>query len=246
MKQDINFPVQFFLTAPAPCPYLAGQRERKVFTHLTGRNAIALNNALTNGGFRRSQTIAYRPACETCRACVSVRVCVQDFTPSRTMRKIGRANQDITSRMLHVKPSFEQFTLFRTYLDHRHPDGGMAGMSLVDYATMVEDSHVETRLIEYRKNTGVAGRLGALVAVALTDLLDDGLSMVYSFFDPDEERRSLGTFMILDHIARAKSLGLAYVYLGYWIKGSRKMAYKARFMPQERLGMEGWVRVEGQ
>ena len=248
MKHDVRQLTQFFLTAPAPCPYLPGQRERKVFTHLTGRNAIALNNTLTASGFRRSQTIAYRPACETCRACVSVRVIVDDFKPARTMRRIARDNADISSLMLRVKPSFEQFTLFRTYLDHRHADGGMADMTMIDYATMVEDSHVQTRLMEYRtvtKNPALSHESqGTLVAVALTDILADGLSMVYSFYEPELAARSLGSLMILDHIARAKALGLPYVYLGYWIEGSRKMAYKGRYLPQERLGMDGWVRVE--
>jgi leucyl-tRNA---protein transferase len=120
---------------------------------------------------------------------------------------------------------------------------------VLDYAMMVEDSHVQTRLIEYRRRnaagTSVAGhRRGELLAVALTDVLKDGLSMVYSFYEPEPEHRSLGTFMILDHIARARSMGLSYVYLGYWVRGSRKMDYKGRFLPQERLAPEGWLRVE--
>ena len=120
-------------------------------------------------------------------------------------------------------------------------------MSVLDYSMMVEDSHVQTRVIEYRRrgpDTAINGRgQGPLIGVALTDVLADGLSMVYSFYDPTLDKLSLGTFMILDHIARAKTLGLPHVYLGYWVEGSRKMAYKARFMPQERLGMNGWDRV---
>ncbi|MGZ5812848.1 MAG: arginyltransferase, partial [Xanthobacteraceae bacterium] len=231
-----------------PCPYLPGQEERKVFTHLVGERASELNDLLTHGGFRRSQSIAYRPACETCRACVSVRVIAEDFRPTRSMRRILERNRDLIGDMRVSVPTSEQYSVFRSYLDARHRDGGMADMTLLDYALMVEDSHVETRMIEYRRrgpDSAINGRgSGELLAVALTDLLSDGLSMVYSFFDSDHATRSLGTFMILDHITRARAMGLAYVYLGYWVSGSRKMDYKARFLPQQRLSPDGWVRVE--
>lgn len=240
---------QFYLTAPSPCPYLPGREERKVFTHLVGERATQLNDVLTHGGFRRSQSIAYRPACEQCRACVSVRICVNDFRETRGFRRVRKANADLIGDMRAAVPTAEQYSLFRGYLDSRHSDGGMADMSVLDYAMMVEDSHVRTRLIEYRPrgpDTGITGRgQGALHAVALTDILADGLSMVYSFYEPEETGRSLGTFMILDHIAKARQLGLPYVYLGYWVDGSDKMAYKARFLPQERLSPPGWERVEG-
>jgi arginine-tRNA-protein transferase len=203
---------QFYLTAPSPCPYLPGQEERKVFTHLVGERAGELNDLLTHGGFRRSQSIAYRPACEGCRACVSVRVVAADFTPSRNLRRIAERNADIVGQMRTPAPTSEQYSVFRAYLDARHRDGGMADMTVLDYAMMIEDSHVDTRVIEYRRrgpNTGVTGRSnGQILAVALTDLLSDGLSMVYSFFEPDEGDRSLGTFMILDHIDRANRMGL--------------------------------------
>jgi leucyl-tRNA---protein transferase len=215
---------QFYLTAPSPCPYLPGRHERKVFTHLVGDKAGELNDLLTHGGFRRSQSIAYRPACDQCRACVSVRVIANEFRPSRNFRKILARNADIIGEQR-----------------------SMADMTVLDYAMMVEDSHVETRIIEYRKrgtDSGITGRGEDLVAVALTDVLSDGLSMVYSFFEPSEESRSLGTFMILDHITRARRHGLPYVYLGYWIEGSRKMDYKGRFLPQQRLAPSGWLRVD--
>jgi leucyl-tRNA---protein transferase len=239
---------QFYLTAPSPCPYLAGREERKVFTHLVGERAPELNDLLTHGGFRRSQSIAYRPACETCRACVSVRVVVEDFRPTRSMRRVLDRNSDLVAEMRVPVPTSEQYSVFRGYLDSRHRDGGMADMTVLDYAMMVEDSHVETRIVEFRRR-GPDSRLtgrgnGPLFGVALTDVLSDGLSMVYSFFDPDAGARSLGTFIILDHIARARRLGLPYVYLGYWVKGSKKMDYKGRFLPQERLSGEGWTRVE--
>ncbi len=238
---------QFYLTAPSPCPYLPGQEERKVFTHLVGERAGELNDLLTHGGFRRSQSIAYRPACESCRACVSVRVVAKDFRPTRSMRRIAERNGDLIGEMRVAVPTSEQYSVFRSYLDSRHRDGGMADMTVLDYAMMVEDSHVETRMVEYRRrgpDSSINGRGGTLLAVALTDVLSDGLSMVYSFFDSDEAPRSLGTFMILDHIARARRMALPYVYLGYWVHGSRKMDYKGRFLPQERLTGDGWKRVD--
>ncbi|HEU4660015.1 MAG TPA: arginyltransferase [Pseudolabrys sp.] len=248
MTQHPRDTPQFYLTAPSPCPYLPGQEERKVFTHLVGERARELNDLLTHGGFRRSQSIAYRPACEACRACVSVRVIAKDFRPSRNMRRIEERNSDVIGELLRPTPTSEQYSVFRAYLDARHRDGGMADMTVLDYAMMIEDSHVDTRLIEYRMrgpDSGFTGRgRGRLLAMALTDVLNDGLSMVYSFFDPEVSDRSLGTLMILDHIARARKLKLPYVYLGYWVPGSRKMDYKARFLPQERLMPSGWTRVE--
>jgi leucyl-tRNA---protein transferase len=238
---------QFYLTAPSPCPYLPGKEERKVFTHLVGGRAPGLNDLLTHGGFRRSQSIAYRPACENCRACVSVRVINNEFRATRNMRRIVQRNTDMVGEMRALVPTTEQYSVFRAYLDARHRDGGMADMSVLDYATMVEDSHVKTRIVEYRQrgpDSSINGRgAGALMAVALTDILGDGLSMVYSFFDPEHGDRSLGTFMILDHIERAKRMGLPYLYLGYWVSGSRKMDYKGRFLPQQRLTPDGWTRI---
>ncbi len=242
MTQHSRDTPQFYLTAPSPCPYLAGKEERKVFTHLVGERAGELNNILTQGGFRRSQSIAYRPACEGCRSCVSVRVIAEEFRPTRSMRRIANRNADVVSEMKIAVPTSEQYAIFRGYLNSRHRDGGMADMTVLDYAMMVEDSHIETRIIEYRRRDG--GRADDLLAVALTDVLGDGLSMVYSFFEPDEAPRSLGTLMVLDHIERAQRMGLAYVYLGYWVRGSRKMDYKGRFLPQERLTPDGWARVE--
>ena len=249
MTQHSRDTPQFYLTAPSPCPYLPGEEERKVFTHLVGERAGELNDLLTHGGFRRSQSIAYRPACEGCRACVSVRVVAENFSPSRNMRRIAERNTDVVGDMRAAAPTSEQYSVFRAYLDTRHRDGGMADMTVLDYAMMIEDSHVETRLIEYRRRPAEgleASAPGELIAVALTDILGDGLSMVYSFFEPAEENRSLGTFMILDHIARARRMGLPYVYLGYWIDGSRKMNYKSRFLPQQRLAPSGWLRVDNE
>lgn len=236
---------QFYLTAPQPCPYLPQRFERKVFTHLVGERAADLNDLLTQGGFRRSQNIAYRPACETCRSCVSVRVLAQEFHRSANMERIWRRNSDLIGAVYKAEPSSEQYSLFRKYLTARHGDGGMADMSVIDYAMMVEDSHVRTTVIEYRRrgpDSFMTGRgAGDLIAVSLTDQMGDGLSMVYSFYDPDEDKRSLGTFLILDHLERARVAGQAHVYLGYWVNGSRKMGYKTRFFPQEHLGPTGWT-----
>jgi arginyl-tRNA--protein-N-Asp/Glu arginylyltransferase len=239
---------QFFLTAPSPCPYIDGQFERKVFTHLVGDKAPEMNDLLTQGGFRRSQNIAYRPACESCRACVSVRILAGEFQATKNMRRVIQRNSDLIGAMHDAEPSTEQYSLFRRYLDARHRKGGMSDMTVLDYAMMVEDTHVDTKIIEYRKrgpDSFITGRgQGELIAVALSDKMADGLSMVYSYFNPDFEDRSLGTFMILDHIARARAAGLPHVYLGYWVNGSRKMSYKVRFMPQEHLGSKGWERYE--
>jgi arginyl-tRNA--protein-N-Asp/Glu arginylyltransferase len=231
-----NFP-QFFITAPSPCPYLPGRVERKVFTHLVGQDARALNTQLSQGGFRRSQNIAYRPACEGCAACVSVRVPVNSFDPGRTFRRVLKINADLDVRVVRPKATSEHYSLFRSYIDTRHGDGGMADMSVLDFAAMVDDNFVDNRLVEYR----LGGEDGELIAAVLIDLLGDGISMIYSFYDPELGARSLGTFMILDNIARARKLGLPYLYLGYWVRGSHKMDYKARFLPQERLTADGWL-----
>jgi arginyl-tRNA--protein-N-Asp/Glu arginylyltransferase len=246
MTQHAKDTPQFYLTAPSPCPYLEGQFERKVFTHLVGDKASELNDLLTQGGFRRSQNIAYRPACENCRACVSVRILAEEFSPSRNMQKIIQRNDDLIGTAVRAEPTTEQYSLFRDYLDARHRNGGMSDMTVLDYAMMIEDTHVDTKIIEYRKRTAdsfFTGRGSRLMAVSLVDRMSDGYSMVYSFFDPEESNRSLGTYMILDHIRRVRQAGLPHVYLGYWVNGSRKMEYKIRFLPQEQLGPRGWERV---
>ncbi len=236
---------QFYLTAPAPCPYLEGRQERKVFTHLVGTHASALNDMLTQGGFRRSQNIAYRPACESCRACVSIRIRVDDFQWTKSFKRTWNKCDDLIGSERPPVPTSEQFSLFKSYLHSRHEAGGMANMTMLDYAMMVEDTYVDTTLIEYRRrgpDSFISGEgEGPLIASALTDRMSDGLSMVYSFFDTEVIDRSIGTFMILDHVERARKAGLPYVYLGYWVKGSPKMAYKERFQPQEQLGPGGWA-----
>ena len=248
MTEHLRDTPQFYLTAPSPCPYLQGKEERKVFTHIVGQRARLLNDVLTQGGFRRSQTIAYRPACENCRACVSVRVMADRFNWGRGFRRVMKVNTDLVGEMKPAVPTSEQYALFRRYLESRHADGGMVSMSYHDYVMMLEDTHVSTRIVEYRRrgpDTAINGRgSGPLLALALIDILSDGLSMVYSFYDPDEVRRGLGTYLVLDHVRRATAMGLPYVYLGYWVDGSEKMDYKRRFLPQERLTPFGWERTD--
>lgn len=244
-EQQKHFP-EFYVTAPQPCPYLAGRFERKLFTHLSHDKPHALIDNLLKGGFRRSQNIAYMPYCEGCRACVSVRVLVDEFKPTKSMTRIIARNRDLHAQQVESLPTTEQYGLFRSYIDARHGDGGMADMTVLDYATMIEESVVETFLTEYRLKApdplGSPSQRWPLKAVALCDRLSDGISMVYSFFEPDDQTRSLGTFMILEHIERARRLGLPYLYLGYWINGSAKMSYKKRFQPQELLTVDGWCR----
>ena len=234
--------LRFFLTAPSPCPYLPGKRERKVFTALDGLDASSLHDVLTNAGFRRSQNIAYRPSCDACEACVSARVPVERFEFTRRWRKIMARNADLTRALKPADATPEQFALLRRYLNARHTEGGMADMTYSDYAAMVEESAVRTHVVEYRYSSGP--NRGALAAAALVDVLGDGLSMVYSFFEPAHKMRSLGTFMILDHIVRARRMGLPHLYLGYWVQGSKKMDYKARYLPQERLTSTAWARID--
>ncbi|WP_319410338.1 arginyltransferase [uncultured Cohaesibacter sp.] len=236
---------QFYLTSPQACPYLEDRQERKIFTYLVGAEARNLNDLLSVGGFRRSQTIAYRPACPDCKACKSVRVVVPQFQFSRNQRKLLKRNSDIVRIIKPASATSEQYALFHRYLRSRHDDGGMVEMSEADYIAMIEESHIETMVVEYRRRVeghGITGSAdGELLAVTLTDILDDATSMVYSFFSPEMERRSLGTYIILDHIRQAIELGLSYVYLGYWVKDSHKMSYKTRFKPLEVLGADGWI-----
>jgi arginyl-tRNA--protein-N-Asp/Glu arginylyltransferase len=248
MDQKKNFP-EFYITAPQPCPYLPGRKERKLFTHLTQDKPAILVDSLLKGGFRRSQNIAYMPYCEECSACVSVRVLADEFKPDKSMQRVTRRNGDVVAFRNGARPTSEQYSLFRGYIDARHSDGGMADMSVLDYAMMVEDSVIDTQITEYRlrpdNGSVVPPDKWPLIGEALCDYLGDGISMVYSFFEPDYEDRSLGTLMILETLEQAKRLGLAYVYLGYWIEGSRKMSYKARFRPQERLSSRGWEHWRG-
>jgi arginine-tRNA-protein transferase len=215
-----------------------------VFTELSGSHAGDLNDALGRIGFRRSQAVAYRPSCLDCSACVSVRVVASEFQANATQRKMLRKYADLEVTACKPWATEEQYELLRRYLKRRHPDGGMVGMDEGDFADMVEQSPVKTYVIEYREPS-VEGRQGRLVGACLTDQQGDGLSMIYSFFEPDDPARAgLGTYIILDHITRAGRAGLPYVYLGYWVESSQRMAYKSRFRPLEKLGPHGWQRFD--
>ena len=227
----------YYVLEPNLCPYLSGRLENKLLTEISGPQAQETYDRLTLAGFRRSHRFAYRPACSNCNACVPVRVVVGEFTPGKSLRRILRANADLTVHMLPAKATEEQFALFRRYIDSRHGDGEMAGMSEQEYRSMVESSDIDTRLAEFRDAEG------ALIAVCLLDWLADGPSAVYSFFEPDVPRRSLGTYVVLWLIEAAVRQGAPHVYLGYWIDQSRKMAYKTRFRPLEGLGPDGWQRL---
>ena len=242
MTAPVRFP-RFFVTSPAPCPYLPGKSERKVFTELKGPHADELNDALGRIGFRRSQTVAYRPSCIDCQACVSVRVVAGEFRPSTSQKRNIKRNADLVATVCRPWSTVEQFELLQHYLGDRHPGGGMTNMDEIDFADMVEHTPVDSWIVEYREPTD-DGTPGQLVGACLTDRQGDGLSMIYSFYDPDYERREgLGNYIILDHIARARVLGLPFVYLGYWVDGSPRMQYKIRYRPMERLTRSGWNRI---
>ena len=226
---------QFFATAAVPCPYVPGRAERKLIVELAGNAAPSFYDELSRAGFRRSHRFAYRPACRACAACVPVRIAVARFAHSRSTRRVRNANAGLTGEILAPLASEEQFALFAAYQRSRHRDSDMAAMSYSDYRGMVEDSTVRTALVEFRDEAG------GLAAVSLIDRLDDGISAVYSFYDPTLHRQSLGTWCILWLVEDCRRQGLAYVYLGYWIADSPKMAYKARFPALERLADGRWT-----
>jgi arginyl-tRNA--protein-N-Asp/Glu arginylyltransferase len=226
---------QFFATASVPCPYVPGRAERKLIVELTGRNAPAFFDELSRAGFRRSHQFAYRPACRSCAACVPVRIAVTRFTHSRSTRRVRNLNAATSALILAPRATEEQFRLFGAYQRSRHRDSDMATMSYGEYRSMVEDSAVRTAIVEFRDGAE------ALVAVSLIDRLDDGVSAVYSFYDPARDRQSLGTWSILWLVEECRRHGLPHVYLGYWIAESPKMAYKARFPSLERLSDGEWV-----
>jgi arginine-tRNA-protein transferase len=238
---ESSLKAQFYLTAPQPCAYLAGREERKVFTTLQGSNAVAVNNALSLRGFRRSQSVIYRPACVGCSACMSIRIPVEEFRASRTQRRTLNRNLDVERRTCEAWATETQFRLFRRYLDSRHADGGMADMDAFDYASMVDETPVNSTVIEYSVADAETGS-PRLVGACLSDVLADGLSMVYSFFDPSETGRSLGSYMILDHVRLAREMGLPFVYLGYWVAESPKMHYKVGYRPFELCDGSNWRR----
>jgi len=235
MTKSLSADLQFFYgTLPQPCPYLPGQMESKVVTELVGLDARGLHEGLSRAGFRRSHSLAYKPACQGCQACIPVRVPVAEFSPSRSLRRVWKRNGDLIATEKPALATGEQFSTFARYQQWRHGGGGMASMNFDDYRTMVEDTPIDTMIVEFHDNEG------NFFGASLTDRLGDGLSGVYKFFEPSEPQRSAGTYIVLWHIERARQLGLTYVYLGYWIAGCDKMSYKSRFRPIEFLGPSGW------
>ena len=228
-------PITFFHTLPMPCPYLSGRTERRLVADISTRRGRISHDTLARAGFRRTQHLCYRPACPSCTACVPIRIAVERFDWTRTFRRTLSRNADLSGARAEARSSREQFELFRLYQGGRHGDGEMALMDYADYADMIERSPIETAVVEYRDPAGV------LRAAVLVDHQDDGLSAVYSFFEPGDPSRSLGTFMVLDLVRRARALSLPYVYLGYWIAESPKMSYKTRFQPCEVLLKNGWT-----
>ncbi|MDE7539949.1 arginyltransferase [Gluconobacter sphaericus] len=232
-------PQLFYTTAPAPCPYLPDRTERKVLTELAGPNAVALHNRLSQAGFRRSHAIAYAPVCVGCRACTPIRIPAKTFVPTRTQKKIRNRHADLIVNMVPPVPTDEQFRLFEMYQAVRHPDGDMAHMCWRDYAELIANTPVETFLAEFRRPDGT------LVCVSLIDRLSDGLSAVYTFYDVNDLTASWGTFSILWLIEQIARLGLEHLYLGYYVPGSPKMAYKAAFGPAEVFRDGHWSLLAG-
>lgn len=224
----------FFATAPSPCPYLPDRLERRLVAELVGRDAVSFHDTLSQAGFRRSHRFAYMPVCRECTACAAVRVPVMRFRPSRTQRRIWARNADITGRETPGRASCEQFGLFNRYQSVRHSGGEMSRMDFFDYQALIEDTPVDTRVIEFRDPANT------LVGGCITDRLSDGFSAVYSFFDPHARGRSLGTYIIMWLIEQARILDREHVYLGFWIADCVKMSYKAAFQPLEAYTPEGW------
>lgn len=243
MRHSLPLAPQFYVTAPQPCPYLDGRFERKLFTSLQGEHAVKLNDALSKQGFRRSQNVLYRPSCADCAACYSARICVADFTPTKSQRRVIKRNANLSRSATSPWATDDQYSLFQRYLAHRHADGGMADMDVFEFAAMVEETPIKSRVIEYSHQPDPAQK-SQLAAVCLTDVFDDGISMVYSFFEPDLTKNSLGTYVILDHIKIARDAGLPYVYLGYWVPGSAKMDYKSKFGGLEIYRESQWSAVK--
>jgi arginine-tRNA-protein transferase len=241
MRHTLPVAPQFYVTAPQPCPYLEGRMERKLFTSLQGDHAVQLNDSLSKQGFRRSQNVLYRPSCAECSACYSARIKVSDFRMSRNQKRVMKKNTALKREATSPWATEEQYSLFRTYLDSRHADGGMADMDIFEFAAMIEETPIRSRVVEYATRDAEGKTLRA---VCLTDVLDDGLSMVYSFYDPDMAPASLGTYVILDHIDIARDAGLPYVYLGYWVPGSAKMGYKANFSGVEVYSSGEWKALD--
>lgn len=229
-----NQQLKLFQTRPHPCSYLDDQQAQTLFIDPDAELNPSAQTHLSELGFRRSGDFVYRPNCAACKACIPVRIPVRSFQPNRTQRRIWKRNRHLTSNLTEARLNDELYHLYARYIEARHQDGDMYPTSPEQFTDFLVNSRANTRFIEYRNQE-------KLVAVAVTDLLDNAYSAVYSFFDPDDTKASYGVYTILSQIDLARRAGLEYLYLGYWIKACQKMSYKVNYRPVELLVNEQWT-----
>ena len=225
-------PLPMRLSMRSGCPYITGKTEQRIAVDIDFQPSV--HDSLARAGFRRVENWVYKPACPNCTACLPWRVNVGQFRPSRNMARIISTNRDLTRRLADAQPTDQHYQLFKSYVTSRHDDGQMARMDRDDFNSMISNSPIETMLIDY------VDQDHQLVGSVLTDMQQDGMSAVYSFFDPAAAHRSLGTYMIIDLINCAVDLKLPWLYLGYYVDQSQKMRYKARFQPAEIFRDGSW------
>ncbi len=228
--------IQLYLTAPYPCSYLDKLQARSQVATPGFLITTPVYSELVRHGFRRSGTFTYRPRCDDCQQCIPMRILANEFHPSRSQRRSWRQHHNLSINLLPLQDKPEYFELYHRYQTARHRDGGMGDDNPEQYRNFLLQSHVDSLLVEFRENA-------VLRMVSIVDVLSDGLSAVYTFYDPDQENSSYGTFNVLWQIELCRKLELPYLYLGYWIAASRKMTYKTRFTPAEGLVANSWQRL---